>query len=175
MTVLSPFHIHSGVRTPIGIPLLFPPFLQFCGLARCHEDPSYLSKPERYLLRSQSVVVRLTLPALRMPPDKNTYPDTCGMAGITRCHITARLGPRGFFEGSPWQFSLCLSRLHSTTSCRCPHTHIALLSRYPSGRPDLIHVGSSRLRRHARRRMSQAAVSPCHQSQHQGGCHGRDG
>lgn len=141
------------------MPVLFPPFLQFCGLARCHDDPSYLSKAERYLLKSQSVVVRLTLPALRMPPDKNTYLETCGMRGL-QGGITARLGPRGFFEGSPWQFSLRPQSSPLTTSSRCPHTHIALLSRYPSGRPNLIHVGSSRLGRHARRRMSQAAVSP---------------
>jgi hypothetical protein len=48
-TVLSPFHIHGGVRTPVGMLVLFPLFLQFCGLARCHDDPSYLPEPGRAL------------------------------------------------------------------------------------------------------------------------------
>jgi hypothetical protein len=38
VTVLSPFHIHGGVWTPVRMLLLFPLFLQFCGLARCHDD-----------------------------------------------------------------------------------------------------------------------------------------
>lgn len=51
VTVLSPFHIHGGVRTSVGILVLFPLVLQFGGLARCHDDPSYLSEPGRALSR----------------------------------------------------------------------------------------------------------------------------